>query len=173
MGTPSSFINNKPTNKDFLSLLFVYCVFECAHVWEQIHQCKHIDLTVGGLVHSVTLPTVLSSKLITHDEMINLVYVPLSVHCTHPSVLLSFSLLSSEGFLLGAQPSLIPLTGLFYTNIKGIGRGQLKLICHTLSLSCTFLLPYLDSDIIVDKFDILLLYFLKFVTALNNERIQL
>lgn len=64
---------------------------------------------MGCLLHCVTLPMVLGSKLITHDEMINLVYVPLSVHCTGPSVQLPISLLDSERLSAGtaAQSNII------------------------------------------------------------------
>lgn len=51
---------------------------ERANVEQRTPECKHIDLPMGCLLHQATLPMVLGSKLITHDEMINLVYVPLS-----------------------------------------------------------------------------------------------
>lgn len=106
-------------------LCLYICVCVCRqvcvrmYVIQQFHQCKHIDLSMGCLVHCVTLPMVQNSKLITHDEMINLVYVPLSVQCTQPYVL-PVSLLTSEGFLLGAQPRLISLSAvlLFYRLTK-------------------------------------------------------
>lgn len=67
----------------------------CAHVrtyvWEQIHQCKHIDLSAGCLLHCASLPMVPRSKLITHDEMINLLRVSVSVHRPRPYVVLSVS----------------------------------------------------------------------------------
>lgn len=65
----------------------------CEHVnvWQHTPECKHIDLPMGCLLHRVTLPMVFGSKLITHDEMINLVYVPLSVGCARPYAVLSAS----------------------------------------------------------------------------------
>ncbi len=108
-------------------------VCKCVHMYvrEYIHQCKHIDLSMGCLVHCVTLPMVPSSKLITHDEMINLVYVPLSVHCIHPSVQLSISPLHSEGFLLGAPSSLISLNAVlcYIHKHKGLVRDLVPLSC--------------------------------------------
>lgn len=54
-------------------------VCKSANVVQHTPECKHIDLPMGCLLHRATLPMVFGSKLITHDEMINLVYVPLSV----------------------------------------------------------------------------------------------
>lgn len=54
-------------------------VCERANVVQRTPECKHIDLPMGCLLHQATLAMVLGSKLITHDEKINLVYVPVSV----------------------------------------------------------------------------------------------
>lgn len=70
------------------SLFACWCV--CVNVWQRTPECKHIDLPMGCLLHRVTLPMVFGSKLITHDEMINLVYVPLSVWCARPYAVLFF-----------------------------------------------------------------------------------
>lgn len=83
---------------------------------------------MGFLVHCVTLPMVFSSKLITHDEMINLVYVPLSVHCTQPYVLLPVSVLTSKSFLLGAQPSLISTAVLQLDRLKKKGLKEFTIV---------------------------------------------
>lgn len=65
------------------------CVHARMYVWEQIHQCKHIDLPAACLLHCASLPMVPRSKLITHDEMINLLRVSVSVHRPRPYVHLS------------------------------------------------------------------------------------
>lgn len=72
-------------------VLLVSDVCACAYVWEQIHQCKHIDLSAGCLLRCACLPMVPRSKLITHDEMINLLRVSVSVHRMQPYVLISVS----------------------------------------------------------------------------------
>lgn len=61
---------------------------EYMNVWQHTPECKHIDLPMGCLLHRVTLPMLFGSKLITHDKMINLVYVPLSVGCARPYAVL-------------------------------------------------------------------------------------
>lgn len=61
---------------------------EYMNVWQHTPECKHIDLPMGYLLHRVTLPMLFGSKLITHDKMINLVYVPLSVGCARPYAVL-------------------------------------------------------------------------------------
>lgn len=111
----------------------------CEHIYvrEQIHQCKHIDLSAGELVHCVTLPMVSSSKLITHDEMINLVYVPLSVQCTQP-----YALFLVSPRLSAVLPSLISLTTLqqyrLTKSLKRVSHSSLKLLCLFCVTQCHY-----------------------------------
>lgn len=71
------------------SLLVGVC--ERANVVQRTPECKHIDLPMGCLLHHATPLMVFGSKLITHDEMINLVSVPLSVRGARPYAVLSVS----------------------------------------------------------------------------------